>query len=416
MEYFEAIVRVLENIPVLQTEEKPLLKSAGQILAEDIYSDFNVPPTDSSAMDGYAVRSEDIRSARRESPVRLQVIETVIAGHLPRKPLKSGTATRIMTGAVMPEGADCVIRFEDTDEEEQSSHSEVQIYLSVPPGRNVRKTGENVTRGSLILSAGKTIGPGEIAVLTSIGKAQAQVVRRPLVAVLSSGEELISLKKPISSGKAYDSNTMAVAALVTHYGGLPKILGVARDTEKSIRTIIEKGLTADAIVSSGGVSRGDYDLIRDVIAKTGRVIFSGVNISPGEPFSFGLLERPPQANQSIPFFALAGNPTACLLNFELFVRPAILKMRGFRQLSPQTVEALAEDTLENQRVSQKYLWVKLECRGDKYWAQVVGSQKRGALASVSSADGLAVIPANTSINKGNRVTVLTLDWHGNTIN
>jgi molybdopterin molybdotransferase len=414
MNYIEALAKVLENVHILEEEEKPLLKSQGQILAKDVYSDIDVPPTDTSAMDGYAVRAEDIMNASRENPVRLRVVQTVIAGHLPRKIIKAGTAARIMTGAVMPDGADCVVKFEDASEEEVQARNRswVDIYLPVKSGSNVRKLGENVIRGSLILSRGKTIGPAEIAVLSSIGRAKVPVIRRPLVAVLSSGEELISLNKTQSQGKAYDSNTLAIAALVTHYGGIPRILGVARDNEKSIRSKIQRGLSADAIVSSGGVSRGDYDLIRDVVAKSGRVLFSGVKISPGEPFSFGVVDKPRLEKQSkvIPFFALAGNPTACILNFELFVRPAMLKMRGFQQVSHPVVESVMEDILENKKDVQKYIWVKLEKQRNNYLAKIAGSQKRGVLTSVARANGLAVVPANTTIKKGDIVTVMLLTW------
>jgi molybdopterin molybdotransferase len=279
-------------------------------------------------------------------------------------------------------------------------------------GGNIRKKGENVTQGELILSKGTRVGPAEIAVLTSIGKAKVRVVRRPVVAVLASGEELISLKKPLSPGKAYDSNTAALAALVTHYGGIPIILGVARDNEKSILTRIKKGMIADAFISSGGVSQGDFDLVRDIIGKTGKVLFSGVNISPGKPFSFGMIERIPQGDWRLllPFFALAGNPTACMLNFELFVRPAILKMRGYREPSHPKVQARMEEPVANKKAIQSFIWVKLEKQEGKYMARLAGVQKRGALTSVTNADGLAIFPENTAINKGDNVKVMILSW------
>ncbi|MDD5700976.1 MAG: molybdopterin molybdotransferase MoeA [Dehalococcoidales bacterium] len=420
LDYSEATAKILENVNTLEAEEKPLLKSAGQILAEDVYSGYDVPLTKTSAMDGYAIRAEDIQNASPDNPVTLHVIETVIAGYLPKRSVTSGTAIRIMTGAAVPSGADCVIRFEDTDESEANkaskgeSLSEVHIYASVVSGRNIRQIGENINQGSLVLAKGTRMGPAEIAVLTSIGKARVRVIRRPVLAIMASGEELINLSEPLPPGKSYDSNTAAIAALVNHYGGIPKILGVARDNEKSILAKLKKGMTADAIISSGGVSQGDFDLVRDIIGQNGQVLFSGVRISPGKPFSFGMIERVPQGDlsQLIPFFALAGNPTACLLNFELFARPAILKMRGYRELNRPKVQARMKEPVINKKTANSFLWVKLERKDEKYLASLAGDQKRGVLISVTKADGLAIIPENSIVSKDEIVDVMPLHWHG----
>lgn len=417
IDYVEATAKILENIDVLEAEEKSISKCYGQILAEDIYSDIDVPLADASALDGYAVRSEEMKNASRENPVRLHVVETVIAGHLPHKTVQPGTAIRIMTGAVMPSGADCMIRFEDTSASDEAGNprpeplSEVAVFAPVKAGDNVRKAGENITRGAMVLPRGATVGPAEIAVLTSIGKSRIRVTRRPVMAILASGEEIISLDKPLSPGKSYDSNTAAITALVTHYGGIPKILGVARDSEKSVSAKIQKGMTADAIVSSGGVSKGDYDLIRDIITKTGRIVFSGVRISPGTPFSFGMVDSSSQKSKRVPFFALAGNPTACMLNFELFVRPAILKMRGLQEFGHNLVEAVISEPVSNKKELQSFIWIKLEREGDEYRAKLAGAQKRGVLTSVTNADGLAIIPENTNFRVGETVKVIMLNWH-----
>ena len=423
LDYSEATAKILENISILETEEKPLLRSAGQILAEDIYSDYDVPLTQTSALDGYALRAKDIQNATPDNPVTLHIIETVIAGYLPKRPVTSGTAIRIMTGATVPSGADCVIRFEDTDESEANkasvgeSLSEVRIYASVVSGGNIRQIGENITRGSLVLAKGTRMGPAEIALLTSIGKAKVRGIRRPVLAILASGEELVKLRKHLSPGKAYDSNTAAIAALVAHYGGIPKILGIARDNEKSILAKLKKGMIADAIISSGGVSQGDFDLVRDIIGQNGQVLFSGVRISPGKPFSFGMITRIPQGDRSqlIPFFALAGNPTACLLNFELFVRPAIQKMRGYRELSRTKVQARMEEPVINKKTAHSFLWVQLERKDEKYFARLTGVQKRGALISLTKADGLAIIPENTTVHEEEIVDVMPLNWHGDSV-
>ncbi|HTY81531.1 MAG TPA: molybdopterin molybdotransferase MoeA, partial [Dehalococcoidales bacterium] len=236
MKLDEALKLILRNVNVLEIEEKPLAECIGQVTAKDICSDFSLPMAATSGPDGYAVRSSDIAGASREKPVTLRIVGTVRAGVVPKLSVKPGTAIRIMTGSIVPKGANCVVRFEDTDEPgnksgpNRNSPTEVKIYVMENTGANMRPAGSNVSRGSLILPKGKTIGPAQICALTSIGKVKVKVIRRPKIAVIATGDELINPGNNLSVGKSYNSNTPAVSALITHYGGVPQALGIARDT------------------------------------------------------------------------------------------------------------------------------------------------------------------------------------------
>ena len=264
--YQEALEKLLGHITILDVEEKQLLESLGQVLAEDVRAGFNVPASRTSGPDGYALISQDVKGACKESPIVLAVTETVRAGRLPRSRVKRGTAVRIMTGSVVPEGAHCVVRFEDTDEPGGKNGPsclkirEVKIYVSPSPGANIRPTGSNAREGRLVLSRGTVIGPAQISALAALGRRRVTVVRRPVIGVIATGDELVSPGKGLPPGKTYDCNTAAMASLVTHYGGIPRILGRARDKEASVRARIEKGMTSDAIITTGGVSMGDFIL------------------------------------------------------------------------------------------------------------------------------------------------------------
>jgi molybdopterin molybdotransferase len=231
----KALETILSHVNVLDVEEKLLFKCVGQVTAEDICSDYTLPMAATGVPDGYAVRSDDITHASRDNPVTLRVIGTVRAGSLPKQSVKPGTAIRIMTGSILPGGADCVVRFEDTDEPENksgpnpNSPSEVKVFLSEKPGTNIRPAGSTVNKGLLILPEGKAIGPAQISALTDIWKFKIKVIRRPVIAVIATGDELISLMEPLSPGKSYNCNAIAISALITHYGGVPRVLGIARE-------------------------------------------------------------------------------------------------------------------------------------------------------------------------------------------
>ena len=421
--YQEALDQVLEAVSPLETTETPLAKSIGLVLGEDVYSDLSLPELDVSGPDGYAVRLEDIEKASRDNPVVLRIAGTVRAGRLPQGPVRPGTAVRIMTGSTVPPGADCVVPFESTDEPGNKSGpnpegpSHVRIFHAEGPGANIRPAGSNISKGQLVLPRGVSIGPAQISALAAIGTTSIKVIRRPVVAIISTGDELVRLGRSLKPGKCYDCNSEAIASLVAHYGGIPRVIGVARDNEESLATRIRQARGADAIVTSGGVSKGDYDLVRLVLEKMGRVVLSRINMGPGASFAFGLMDRisgdsgtDSVPTDSIPVFALSGPPVGCLINFETLVRPALLKMMGFGALSHPTVEAVAEDAAGGKKPMAFVKWTRLE--DDRSHQRVVMNlaDSLGPLCAMAKANSLVIIAEGTEVRKGDKIQVLPLDW------
>ena len=410
----QALEKVLAHIDVLEAEESPILGCLGQVLAEDVFSSINIPPLDNSAMDGYAVRSADTRGASRQSPRFLRVIGTATAGFICLSEVEPDTAIRIMTGAPIPKGADCVVRFEDTDEAERHGASgEIGILREAKLGANIRLAGEDITAGSLVLSKGTVIRPAEVGVLASLGCSKVMVIRRPVVAILATGDEVVDIVQPLPEGKIYNSNSYSVAALVLRYGGIPRILGIASDSEDSLVARLHLGLDADMVISSGGVSLGDYDVVRDVLAKQGEIVFWQVREKPGRPLAFGVIKAPGKAGgvRNIPLFGLAGNPVGAMVNFELLARPAILKMMGKRNLAKPTVEAVIEGSIKNTDGRRVFARAIVEKRGGQYFARLTGPQGSGILTSMALANGLVVVPEDKpGVKAGDLVKVMMLDW------
>jgi len=410
----QALVNVLEHVDILDSEESPILSCLGQVLAEDVFSAINIPPLDNSAMDGYAVRAADTRGASPKSPRILRVIDTVGAGAVSRSEVAPGTAVRIMTGAPIPDGADGVVRFEDTDEtERQGTPAEIGVLIEVAPGAEIRRAGEDIAVGSLVLKQGTRLRASEIGVLASLGCGKAKVIRRPVVAILSTGDEIEDITKPLSQGKIYNSNSYSLAALVKHYGAVPRMLGIALDNEGSLMDKLEAGRDADMVMTSGGVSLGDYDVVRKVLEKEGEIVFWRVREKPGKPLVFGLLKGRSKAGEAknIPFFGLAGNPVSSMVNFELFARPAIIKMMGRKNLTKPTVRAVVEDIIENTDGRRVFTRVFVEKRGDGYFARLTGPQGSGILTSMALANGLAIVPEDEpGVKPGDVVDVMMLDW------
>jgi len=410
----QALGKVLEHVDILDSEESPILSCLGQVLAEDVFSAINIPPLDNSAMDGYAVRAADTRGASPKSPRILRVIDTVGAGAVSRSEVAPGTAVRIMTGAPIPDGADGVVRFEDTDEtERQGTPAEIGVLIEVAPGAEIRRAGEDIAVGSLVLKQGTRLRASEIGVLASLGCGKAKVIRRPVVAILSTGDEIEDITKPLSQGKIYNSNSYSLAALVKHYGAVPRMLGIALDNEGSLMDKLEAGRDADMVMTSGGVSLGDYDVVRKVLEKEGEIVFWRVREKPGKPLVFGLLKGRSKAGgaKNIPFFGLAGNPVSSMVNFELFARPAIIKMMGRKNLTKPTVRAVVEDIIENTDGRRVFTRVFVEKRGDGYFARLTGPQGSGILTSMALANGLAIVPEDEpGVKPGDVVDVMMLDW------
>ena len=410
----QALEKILSYVDVLEEEQSPILGCLGQVLAEDIYSSISIPPLDNAAMDGYALRAEDTKGASQQSPRLLRVIDTVIPGSASECEVEPGTAVRIMTGAPVPKGADCVVRFEDTDEASRTAPpAEIGIVKEVEAGLDIRRAGEDIASGSLVLSKGVVIRPSEVGVLASLGRSKVLVIRRPVVAILATGDEVVDISQPLPEAKIYNSNTYSVSALVLRYGGIPKILGIVSDSQDSLVARLHQGLDADMLITTGGVSFGDYDVVKDVLVKEGEIAFWRVRLKPGRPLAFGTIKGVSKAGvaRNIPHLGLPGNPVSSMVTFELFARPAILKMMGKKNLAKPTVEAVIAEPIVNEDGRRIFARAIVEKRGEQYFARLTGPQGSGILTSMSLANGLVIVPEDKpGVKAGDIVQVMMLDW------
>ena len=407
----QALERILATVHVLEPERVGLLEAAGRVLAERIAADRDIPPLANSAMDGYAVQAADLV----QPPARLRVVGEVAAGYVSQARVEPGTAVRIMTGAPLPAGADTVVRFEDT----RRDGDEVEIVKAPLPGANVRPEGEDVRAGQVVLEPGKVLRPQEIGMLAAVGRVEVAVVRRPRVAILATGDEVVPPGQPPGPGQIHDANSYTVAAQVQAYGALPLLLGVARDQEEWVRRGMREALAqgADLIITSGGVSVGDFDLVKQVLAAEGEMHFWSLNVKPGRPLAFGLLSPLPLREgqgegghrEGVPLLGLPGNPVAAMVSTELFARPALLKMQGFTDWSRPAIRARLAEPIARKDGRRHYLRVRLQETEAGYQATLTGDQGSGILYSLVQADGLAVIPEEAgSLPAGAEVQVLLL--------
>ncbi len=411
----EARERILELVSILEPEDAGIFEALDRVLAEDVYSDMNVPPLDNTAMDGYAVRAADTFGADRSNPVSLQVIFDLAAGYTTDVSVRSGTAIRIMTGAPIPPGADAVVPFEETDEAQvgfaglpasQGGGRWVKIFKAAKLGANIRRAGEDLREGERVLALGTVVRPPEIGLLSSVGRSRVQVHRRPRVAIIATGDELVEINQRPGPGQIRNSNNYTVAAGVLRYGGIPLMLGIARDSREDLSRKIEDGLEngADLIITSGGVSVGDFDVVKQVLAAEGEIRFWRVRMKPGKPLAFGHI-------QGVPHLGLPGNPVSTAVAFELFVRPALLKMQGKTRFNKPEVEAVFQDSIPRKDDRRHYLRVVLDRHGGQYVARLTGEQGSGILTSMVKANGLVIIPEDTrSVAPGEKVRVMLLDW------
>ncbi|MBI5652759.1 MAG: molybdopterin molybdotransferase MoeA [Chloroflexi bacterium] len=406
---------ILKHFAPLEAERVNLLDALNRVLAEDVIAEMNVPPFNNSAMDGYAMRAEDIAHASRDHPVALQVIGDVAAGYTATRAVEPGTAMRIMTGAPMPPGADTVVRFEETSEGVQGraatkGRDTVEILVAMKRGDNERAAGEDIRAGQIVLPRGTVVRAAEIGVLASIGKNQVATHRRPRVAILATGDELVALDEPIAPGKIRNSNEYSNAAAVLQAGGIPIRLGIARDNIADLTAKIRAGLNADAdlFLTSAGVSVGDYDIVKDVLNAEGAMHFWQVKMKPGKPLAFGIL----RGKKEVPLLGLPGNPVSALISFETFARPAILTMLGKTNFARPTVRAILDEDVENSSDRRNFIRVRVEQRDDQLIARTTGEQGSGVLTSVSKANGLLVVPENvTRVRAGTSVEIQMLDWN-----
>ncbi len=414
----DALERILSYTPVLEAEERPLLDCAGRVLAEDVRADVDIPPLTDSAMDGYAVHAQDIQGASVSAPRTLRIIGEAPAGRVFADEVRPGTTVRIMTGAPVPRGADTVVPFEETDEMDQrrapGTGGDVAIRKTFGVGVNIRKAGEDVRRGTTVLTAGAVLRPAAVGVLASVGRATVKVVRQPVVAVLATGDELTEPGQPLRPGHIYNSNSYSVAAAVLRYGGIPRLLGIAPDNLPDLEAKIAQSMESDMLITSAGVSRGDYDIVKDVLAQQGEVAFWTVRMRPAKPLAFGaLVQRLPDGRERrIPHLGFPGNPVSALVAFEVFGRAAILKMQGRTDLAKPSVEAILEDAITNTDGRRVYARCTVARRGGSYYARLSGAQGSNILTSMARANGLAVCPEDVAqLNAGQTARVLMLDWN-----
>ena len=409
LSFDEARERVLSHLSPLPPEIVPLEEALGRALIHDVLAPTQLPPWANSAMDGYAVRGDDVGGAAKDHPVILAVTGVIHAGTRFEGTVGPGEAVRIMTGAEIPEGADSVIRVEDTDREETDGGN-LRIYSERDRGRHVRPAGQDWPEGAIVLASGTGIGPGQIAVLAATRNPLVSVHRQPVVAILASGDELVDVDQPsLDRHQIPESNSHYASAGVRAAGGTPMRLGIARDDRADIQDHLARAADADVLVTLGGASMGEGDLFKTVLEDLGlQLEFWRVKIRPGSPISFGRLPRDGRGSQAV--FGLPGNPASAFVTFELFVRPVLLALAGHARLHRPTISALAAEDLTAAENLTGFLRVRLSGSGARLEASLTGPQGSGLVGSLGAADGLAIIPEGVkAISRGAPVAVMLLD-------
>ena len=387
----EAQQRVLDEVRVLDDGLVPLLDAHGRVLREDIVAPYDLPQGDNSAMDGYALRADD-------TPGSLRIIEDIAAGYTPRVRVDSGTASRIMTGALIPDGADAVAQVEITD----GGREVVHINEAVARGTNVRRCGDDMRAGEIILGSGTLIRAAEIGVLASAGRTHVRAGRQPTIAILATGDEIVDLDRTPSFGQVTNSNSYALAALARESGALPQIRGIVRDDRDATIAAIESALDCDFVISSGGVSVGAFDFVKDALdALGGETKFWRVAMKPGKPV---ILSR---VRERL-YFGLPGNPVSSMVGFILFVRPALRKAMGQAPSHFDPIVAMRTTApLRSKGDRRAYLRVRVIARDGELVAEPMRAQGSHVSTSMLGASGLAILePGTTQVNEHERVTVL----------
>ena len=397
----DALTTILKEIKPLGLESVALHKALGRTLGEDVVALRPNPPWDNSAMDGYALRSADTSGATKDRPITLDVIYDLPAGGTPKGAIGVGAAVRIMTGAPVPDGADAVIMVEST---EPSGSAKVNIRATVRQGENIRKAGEDFKAGSVVLKKGTYIRPAEIAMLATIGISYIFVHKRPRVAVISTGDELTEIGQTPAPGKISNSNGHALAALVAEAGAVAVYLGIARDTKESLKEKLSVGRNCDCIISSGGVSVGDYDFVKDVLKELGsQMLFWKVSMKPGKPLAFGIIG-------GVPAFGLPGNPISSMVAFEQFVRPALLTMSGRTKINRSPLNAILTDEIKIKPGRTNFLKGLLMLTEDGMTVTPLEGQGSGVISSLVAANCYIIVSKDSAgFQKGASVKVQAFD-------
>ena len=399
----EAQERILAAVQPLDAVDVPLQEALGLVLAEDVRAGLDIPSWDNSAMDGYAVRAGDIAAASTGTPVELPVIGEAAAGRMPDREVTPGTAIRIMTGAPIPRGADAVVPFEDTDETERraagSGLARIAIRDAARKGDNVRVAGEDVRKGALVLEKGAVLRAGHIGVLASLGRPRVRVVRRPTVAVLATGDEVVPPGGALGPGQIYDANSYSVSSLARGIGVTPRFLGIAGDTVASLSAKVRALRGFDFVITSAGVSAGYYDVVKEVLAAHGELDLWTVRMRPGKPVAFGLLtgSRDDPWPKPVPMLGLPGNPVSSMVVFQVLARAALLKMMGYKQWEPPTVEVVLEEPIRNAGGRRTYARAFLEKRDGAFHARLSGPQGSNILTAMARANGLVICPEDVPL-------------------
>ena len=396
MTSFEEARRIiLDKVSPVGVERVLLLEAVGRIVAADFMAPCDMPRWDNSAMDGFAVRSDDCTPG-----ATLTVTDYIPAGASSDAAVKPGCAARIMTGAPIPPGADAVVPFEETE----SAAGTIKLLKQVRKRDHIRFKGEDVASGEPVVARGTLIGPPQVSLLASFAGVLVPVYRRVRVAILSTGDELVELGTAPGASQIVNSNTVTVAAAVRLCGGEPTILGIARDNRESHLALISEGLKADVLVTSAGVSAGDRDLVRETLAELGvEEQFWKIGIKPGGPTAFGL-------KGSTPVFSLPGNPVSTMITFEEFVRPALLKMMGHTRALRRTVPGFLKSGVRKKAGKMNFLRVYVTLEEGRYLASTSGDQNTGILKTMLKANALALLPAErTEFGPGDQVELHLLD-------
>ena len=397
----EAQAKVNRDLTVLPTTEVPIANAVGLVLAETVVATEAIPPFANTAMDGFAVRAADTIGATKQSPVSLPVVGTIAAGSVAQRPLEAGEAMRIMTGAPVPPGADAIIMVELT----RPNGFDVDVLAEVTVGNHVRPAGDDIEKGAEILHPGTVIGPAHLGVLASLGREKVTVYRRPRVGVMSTGDELVVGSQPLKPGQIRDSNRVMLLALVEEAGLTPVDLGLCPDDEEAIEAKLREGVaTCDAVLTSGGVSMGDFDYVKAVLTRLGDFSWMQVAIKPAKPLVFGLLD-------GVPVFGLPGNPVSSMVSFELFARAGLRRMMGRLDAERPRVMAVADEPLLRHRDGKThFIRVNVQQNEAGLWrARSSGGQGSHQLMAMATANGLAVVPNGSGIEPGDQVEVIRLD-------
>lgn len=398
----EALERILAEIKPLNIAQVPLSESLGLVLAQDVMAQEDIPPFANSAMDGFALLSQDSKP-HNNAPPRLRITGSVAAGYVADHAVEEGTAMRIMTGAPIPPGADAVIQVELTRSAGPNDEW-VEILQEVAPGNNIRPAGEDMRRGQTTLLHGTEIRSWEIGILATLGWATVPVVRRPRVAILGTGDEVIDVDEPLQPGKIRNSNSYLLEAAVRQAGGEAHRLGVARDTVESLREKFSEAITYDLILTSGGVSVGDFDLVKNIMQEQGEINFWRINMRPGKPVAFGHIS-------GTPLLGLPGNPVSSAVTFELFGRPVLRKMMGHTRLLKPQIEVTVEDGVHEQAMRRHYVRAHVEWHDNHFVARTTGNQGSHIMTSLLNANALVIVPeGGATIAPGETARAIMLDW------